>query len=249
MRIVPLSLLVVLVVALGIGLVVGAGPAGPESVEGAFPGVNGKIAFETDRDDPDPSSCGFACDFEIYVMDADGTSPTNLTNSAARDSNPAWSPAGTKIAFDTDRDGNNEVYVMDANGTNPTNLTNSADEDSNPAWSPDGTKIAFDTDRDGNVEVDVMDANGTNPTNLTNNATRDRKPDWQPLVAPPATATSTIPVVPAATATVAAAALPGTGASADGSGGGSALTWLIATLAGAGVVAAAGYGALRARRR
>ena len=80
----------------------------------------------------------------------------NLTNNAAADYYPSWSPDGTKIAFGTNRDGNGEIYVMNADGSNLTNLTNNAADDSNPSWSPDGTKIAFRTTRDGNYEIYVM---------------------------------------------------------------------------------------------
>ena len=41
----------------------------------------------------------------------------------------SWSPDGSKVAFDSDRDGNCEVYVVDADGSNQTNRTNSAAED------------------------------------------------------------------------------------------------------------------------
>jgi len=45
-------------------------------------------------------------------MNADGSSPTNLTNNADPDMHPSWSPDGTKIAFETSRDGNYEIYGM-----------------------------------------------------------------------------------------------------------------------------------------
>ena len=80
----------------------------------------------------------------------------NLTNNAATDLYPSWSPDGTKIALETNRDGNNEIYVMNADGSNLTNLTNNAATDRTPSWSPDGTKIAFETNRDGNNEIYVM---------------------------------------------------------------------------------------------
>ncbi|MCK4324384.1 MAG: PD40 domain-containing protein, partial [Armatimonadetes bacterium] len=104
------------------------------------------IAFETDRDG----------NREIYVMEADGSNQTNLTNNSAYDEQPAWSPNGSQIAFGSHRDDNWEVYVMDSDGSNPTNLTNNSAYDDEPAWSPDGSQIAFHSDRDGNGEVYVM---------------------------------------------------------------------------------------------
>jgi TolB protein len=156
---------IVVLALLGAGL---AGVTAP--VEAAFPGANGKIAFASSRDG----------NFEIYVMNADGTGETNLTNNAATDSQPAFSPDGTKIAFMSARDGNDEIYVMNADGTGQTNLTNNAATDSQPAFSPDGTKIAFVSDRDGNDEIYVMNADGTGQTNLTNNAATDSEPAFSP---------------------------------------------------------------------
>jgi len=79
-------------------------------------------------------------------MNADGTNPVRLTNDAASDVNPAWSPDGSKIAFVTDRDntrdGHAEIYVMNADGTNPVRLAGGLGA-VQPAWSPDGSKIAF----------------------------------------------------------------------------------------------------------
>ena len=46
----------------------------------------------------------------------DGSNVRRLTNDGAEDINPAWSPDGLHLAFDTNRDGNYEIYVMDASG-------------------------------------------------------------------------------------------------------------------------------------
>ena len=69
-------------------------------------------------------------------MNADGTAQTRLTNNAAIDDGPAWSPDGTKIAFTSNRDGNDEIYVMNADGTGQTRLTNNAADDSSPPGPP-----------------------------------------------------------------------------------------------------------------
>jgi Tol biopolymer transport system component len=112
-------------------------------------------------------------------MDADGSNPTNLSNNTATEFDPAWSPDGTRIAFDSDRDGNSEIYVMDADGANQTRLTINTSNEHKPTWSPDGTRIAFNSDRDGNYEIYVMDANGSNQTNLSNNTATEYWNDWQ----------------------------------------------------------------------
>jgi len=88
------------------------------------------IAFETNRDG----------NREVYVMGADGSNPTNLTNHPARDggegppSAPAWSADGRYILFSSDRSGNLEIYRMRADGSEVTRLTWDSGDD--PAWSP-----------------------------------------------------------------------------------------------------------------
>jgi uncharacterized delta-60 repeat protein len=120
-----------------------------------------------------------ASNFEIFVMNSDGTGVTNITNSPSNDQNPDFSPDGNKIAFLSDRDGADmEIWTMDVNGANPVRLTTSTGPDIRPAWSPDGTKIVFQSFRDGNNEIYVMNANGSNQTRLTTNAAAEVRPKW-----------------------------------------------------------------------
>jgi Tol biopolymer transport system component len=67
-------------------------------------------------------------------MDADGSNVTRLTNNPAEDCCSNWSPDGLRIAFRSDRDGNEEIYVMDADGANVTRLTDNPAEDDSPSW-------------------------------------------------------------------------------------------------------------------
>src|SRR3989441_7422782 len=133
-------------------------------------GANGQLAFASNRDG----------NYEIYVTNADGSSPTRLTNSAATDVQPAWSPDGTKLAFASNRDGNFEIYVMGAVGLDPTRLTNELADDYDPAWAPDGKKIAFTSERDGHPEVYGMEIDGSSPVRLTDQAGANEAPTWSP---------------------------------------------------------------------
>ena len=83
---------------------------------------------------------------------------------------------GNKIAFTSDRDGDEEIFVMNANGTGVHQLTDNDDVDWNAAWSPNGNKIAFSSEG----EVFVMNANGTGVHQLTDNDDYDMSPVWSP---------------------------------------------------------------------
>ena len=106
----------------------------------AFPGTNGKIAFSTLLDSADfVSDFG---DFDIFVMNADGSGLVALTGYGADDSQPAFSPDGSRIAFTSSRTGNAEIFVMSADGTNVTQVTHNSAEEFDPAFSADGARIA-----------------------------------------------------------------------------------------------------------
>ena len=129
--------------------------------------AEGRIAFHSNRD----------FSLEIYVMNADGTNVTRLTDNPARFDDPTWSPDGSKIAFVSGV--YCDIYVMDADGTNQTCLTNNASPIHAPRWSPDGSRIAYilnGLSRD----IYVIDTDGSNERNLTNNPADDFDPAWSP---------------------------------------------------------------------
>lgn len=130
----------------------------------------GKIAFASNRDG----------NYEIYLMNPDGSNQTRLTNNSAFDYFPAISPDGNRIAFSSFRDGNHEIYVMNSDGTGQTRLTNHPDVDSQPSFSPDGSRIVFISYRHGNYEIYVMNADGNNPKRLTDNPAPDHEPVFSP---------------------------------------------------------------------
>ena len=106
-----------------------------------------KLAFDSNRADPDPTDAREIND--IFKMNPDGTGVVKLTDSRSFNSGPGWSPDGRKIAFESDRadlPGRVEIHVMDADGSNVRRLTTLPPEaiyDSAPRFSPDGRRIVF----------------------------------------------------------------------------------------------------------
>jgi len=138
----------------------------------------GRLAFVSDR------RLG---QFDIYLVNADGSGVSLLDSSYANDVWPTWSPDGRFVAYQSDRVlapgdtvAHYNIYVIAANGTGLLALTSDTLGNIQPAWSPDGTKIAFATKRDGNYEIYVMDAGGGNLLRLTNDPGEDGQPAWSP---------------------------------------------------------------------
>ncbi len=137
-------------------------------------GISGRIAFASKVEG----------NLEICVLEADeeaaNSEPIRLTEDQAEDWQPAWSPDGHRLAFVSNRSGEDQIYVMGANGAELTCLTEGAGRNWAPAWSPDGTRFAFVSDRDGQTEIYVMEADGSKPTRLTDDPAHDLDPAWSP---------------------------------------------------------------------
>jgi Tol biopolymer transport system component len=156
--------------------------------EATFPGQNGKFAFASDRTTGEGVNNPEG-DFEIYTMNRDGTGLTQLTENAAFDFDPEWSPDGEQIAFESSRDLFSDIFVMHADGSGQTNVTNNTAFDRAAAFSPDGRRIAFNSNLaagegvdnpTGDTEIFSVNLDGTALQQLTNNTARDFHPDFAP---------------------------------------------------------------------
>ena len=119
-------------------------------------------------------------DYELFVLDLDGSVVHQLTDNHSTDDEPAWSPGGGQIAFRSDRTGDVEIFVMGSDGSGVRQLTDSPAEDWSPTWSPDGGSLAFASNRNGNWDIFVMRSDGTEVKQLTDSPDADLEPVWSP---------------------------------------------------------------------
>jgi Tol biopolymer transport system component len=131
-----------------------------------------RIAFMSDRDG----------NWEIYVMDRDGSNLVNLTNSPGADGIPIYASGLGRLAFASDRDGPTmDIYLMDLDGGNVVNLTNTPDSNEIPiAWSPNGEYLAFAGDQGGSTGIFLIHATGEGLVNLSERENAGAFGDWSP---------------------------------------------------------------------
>jgi Tol biopolymer transport system component len=125
-----------------------------------------QIAFASDRDG----------DFEIYIMQEDGTNIRQLTDNARLDNKPSWSPDGKKIVFDSGYGFQRDIFIMDVNGDNQELVVQA--EGGWPDWSSDGAKIAYFDRVDGRSKVFIINIDGTHRKRIAYTNLDEWEPSW-----------------------------------------------------------------------
>jgi Tol biopolymer transport system component len=105
--------------------------------------------------------------------------PASANNASSMPPDAVLSHDRSRIAFESDRDGNWEIYVAAPDGSDAVRLTTAPGADIQPAWSPDDRRIAFTSHRDGDSAIYVMDRDGRNVKLLVQYPSA-RLPAWSP---------------------------------------------------------------------
>jgi Tol biopolymer transport system component len=132
---------------------------------------------------PDGSRIAFASDRisgfnDVWVMNSDGTNPVNITQVPGNDRDPAWGTS--RIAFVSNRTGNDEIYTVNPDGTALVRYTTTTALNWSPVWSPTRSRLLFVSNRSGNLDIWVMKGDGTGQTRLTSALSDEYDPAWSP---------------------------------------------------------------------
>jgi TolB protein len=116
---------------------------------------------------------------KIYLINRDG-STIEIASKKGMNTDPDFSPAGDKIVFTSDQDGNEEIYLYEIKSKNLSRLTNYPRQDYSPSFSPDGSEIVFVSNMDDQYKWEIykMSLKNLKPKRLTSNLYWDGFPRY-----------------------------------------------------------------------
>lgn len=116
----------------------------------------------------------------LWRIPAEGGKAVALTDALGDDRLPDVARDGSRIVFQSYRNGTWDIWAIDADGSNGVALTEGPADDREPVLSPDGKQVAFSSDRSGNYDVWVLDLESRGLTKITDHRANDYMPTWSP---------------------------------------------------------------------
>ena len=106
-----------------------------------------QVTFYSDRDG----------DWELFLMNSDGSNLQKLTNNTFYDADPSFDPKGEKILFVSDRGGSDDIYALNIQSGETTRFTNDSLSESSPKFSPNSRLIGYVVEVEGKNDLRVLD--------------------------------------------------------------------------------------------
>jgi len=133
------------------------------------------------RISPDGDSVAFCWSGDIWVADIDTVHCSRVTDNVAWDHHPAWFPDSDRLAFSSNRDGNDDVYSVSVGGGEPTRHTWHGAGDIVMDVAPDGESILFQSSRDlFAIDIYEVDVHGGLEHAVTNDSLRNFEARYSP---------------------------------------------------------------------
>ena len=114
----------------------------------------------------------------LFLVDGPGAEPVDLAPDVSGAVNPAWSPDGSTIVFESIDD--RSLYLVDVSGPARGEAQPLGVSGAGPSWSPDGARIAYFAEAGGNLDISTVSADGTDVERLTGDTAADYSPQWSP---------------------------------------------------------------------
>ncbi len=114
----------------------------------------------------------------LWILPSSGGIARRITDEFSDARQPAWSPDGRTIAFQSYRDGGWHIWTVAPDGTALKQLTSGPFDHREPHWSPDGARIAFSSDRSGNYDIWELALATGQLRQVTNDASNESMPAW-----------------------------------------------------------------------
>src|SRR5262249_40275659 len=114
----------------------------------------------------------------LWVLPVNGGPAKQISDELGDIRQPAWSPDGKRIAFQSYRDGGWHIWTIAPDGTGLKQLTFGAFDHREPHWSPDGTRIALSSDQNGNYDIWELTLETGQLRQITNNSANDSMPAY-----------------------------------------------------------------------
>ena len=170
----------------GVAAVAGVGAATLGSVDhaaAARAGTTTRFGTGTDfqvRVSPDGRTLATDVLGVLWTASASGGDARRLTSNLFDIAQPDWSPDGSRIAFQSYRDGTFNLWTITPDGTQPRQLTQGPYDHREPRWSPDGSTIAFSSDARGSYGIYAYDVATGRIRAVVDGAEEEYEPTWSP---------------------------------------------------------------------